>query len=51
MRFGQQEPLTFENAPRVEVDGKLYLDEEAAIDLGDRIAAQYSTLLERLAKE
>lgn len=41
--------LTFTNAPTHTVNGIQYLDDAAAVVLGDRIAAQYATLLERLA--
>lgn len=48
---GTAPPLTFHNAPTVEIEGKLYLTDAAAEELGDRVAARYSTLLERLAAE
>jgi hypothetical protein len=51
IREGQREPLTFTNAPTYEADGVTYVDEDAAIELGERIAERYETLLARLANE
>jgi hypothetical protein len=51
IREAHREPVTFHDAPTVERDGRRYLTDEAARELGDRVAARYSTLLDRLAQE
>jgi hypothetical protein len=45
------QPLTFENAPTNEVDGRLYVDRDAALELARRIATADASLLARLAQE
>ena len=50
-RAAERDPITFHDPPTVEHDGRTYLTDEAAKALGDRVAARYASLLERLALE
>jgi hypothetical protein len=49
--LGQQfnEPLSFSNAPVVERDGHSFVEDQALMELSDRVAARWSDLLESLA--
>lgn len=47
----QREPLTFGNAPTVNRDGVIYVDDDAAVELARRIARRDAELLRRLAAE
>ena len=48
---GRREPITFADAPTVERDGRRYLTNEAAVELGDQLAARYGSLLQKLSQE
>lgn len=47
---GQKDPLTYANAPRYWVDGVLYVEHDAALELAAQIAADDAELLARLAR-
>ena len=48
---GVPAPLGFENAPTIERDGRRYVEQDAALELARRIAADDASLLAKLAQE
>lgn len=47
---GQAEPLTYASAPSHIVDGVEYVDDDAVLELGRKLAAERAELLNRLAQ-
>lgn len=50
-RHDFDESLTYANAPRIERDGKTYVEDDAAMALMMRIVAEEKELLDALAKQ
>lgn len=48
---GAAAPLGFDNAPTIERDGRRYVEQDAALELVRRLAADDATLLAKLAQE
>jgi len=51
LRMDSNESLTYANAPRVEREGKTYLEDAAALELMMRIAVEEKDLLDALAAQ